>query len=376
LQPAFEFKFAMIIGVPKEIKEQEYRVALLPSGAYQLIKRGHQVIVERGAGIGAGYPDAEYEAAGAQLVDSHAAVFAEAGLIVKVKEPLPGELPLLRKGQILFTYLHLAASKPLTEALMKSGATCIAYETIEVNRRLPLLEPMSEIAGRMSVLVGGYFLAKHFGGSGTLLGGVPGVLPGKVVVLGGGAAGVNAARMAQGLGADVTILEVDLERMRFLDITLHTAHTLYSSEAHLLDLLPTVDLLIGAVLVPGAKAPKLISREMLRRMRPGSVLVDIAIDQGGCAETSRATTHHNPIYVEEGVTHYCVANMPGAYARTATQALTNVTYRYIETLADLGLAEACQRQPSLVGGINVMNGKITYKAVADAHGMSYAPVAL
>jgi alanine dehydrogenase len=369
LQPAFEFKFAMIIGVPKEIKEQEYRVALLPSGAYQLIKRGHQVIVERGAGIGAGYPDAEYEAAGAQLADSHAAVFAEAGLIVKVKEPLPGELPLLRKGQILFTYLHLAASKPLTEALMKSGATCIAYETIEVNRRLPLLEPMSEIAGRMSVLVGGYFLAKHFGGSGTLLGGVPGVLPGKVVVLGGGAAGVNAARMAQGLGADVTILEVDLERMRFLDITLHTAHTLYSSEAHLLDLLPTVDLLIGAVLVPGAKAPKLISREMLRRMRPGSVLVDIAIDQGGCAETSRATTHHNPIYVEEGVTHYCVANMPGAYARTATQALTNVTYRYLETLADFGVEEACQKNPALIGGLNVKDGRIIYKAVAEAHGL-------
>jgi alanine dehydrogenase len=359
----------MTIGVPREIKEQEYRVALLPSGAYQLIKRGHTVVVERGAGVGAGYPDAEYEAAGTKLVDSHAAVFAEADLIVKVKEPLPGEMPLLRPGQILFTYLHLAASKPLTLALMKSGATCIAYETIEVNRRLPLLEPMSEIAGRMSVLVGGYFLAKHFGGSGTLLGGVPGVLPGKVVVLGGGAAGVNAARMAQGLGADVTILEVDLERMRFLDITLHTAHTLFSSEAHLLDLLPTVDLLIGAVLVPGAKAPKLISREMLHRMRPGSVLVDIAIDQGGCAETSRATTHHNPVYVEEGVTHYCVANMPGAYARTATQALTNVTYRYLETLADFGVEEACRQNPALIGGINVKDGKITYRAVAEAHGL-------
>jgi alanine dehydrogenase len=297
-------------------------------------------------------------------------VFAAADLIIKVKEPLPSELPLLRPGQILFTYLHLAASKPLTEALMKSGATCIAYETIEVNRRLPLLEPMSEIAGRMSVLVGGYFLAKHFGGSGTLLGGVPGVLPGKVVVLGGGAAGVNAARMAQGLGADVTILEVDLERMRFLDITLHTAHTLFSSESHLLDLLPTVDLLIGAVLVPGAKAPKLISREMLRRMRPGSVLVDIAIDQGGCAETSRATTHHDPVYVEEGVTHYCVANMPGAYARTATQALTNVTYRYLEMLADYGLEEACQKYPALTGGINIKGGKVTYKAVAEAHGLT------
>jgi alanine dehydrogenase len=359
----------MIIGVPKEIKVQEYRVALLPSGAYQLIKRGHTVIVERGAGVGAGYPDAEYESAGAKIISSHEEVFAQADLIIKVKEPLPSEFPLLKKGQILFTYLHLAASKPLTEALMKSGATCIAYETIEVNRRLPLLEPMSEIAGRMSVLVGGYFLAKHFGGSGVLLGGVPGVLPGKVVVLGGGAAGVNAARMAQGLGADVTILEVDLERMRFLDITLHTAHTLFSSESHLMELLPTVDLLIGAVLVPGAKAPKLISREMLRRMRPGSVLVDIAIDQGGCAETSRATTHDNPVYVEEGVTHYCVANMPGAYARTATQALTNVTYRYLETLADYGVDEACAKNPALIGGINVRNGKITYKAVAEAHGL-------
>ena len=360
----------MIIGVPKEIKDQEYRVAMLPSGAYQLIKRGHQVVVERGAGAGAGYPDSEYEKAGAKLVDSHAAVFEQADLIVKVKEPLPAEYPLLRPGQILFTYLHLAASRPLTEALLKSGVTALAYETIEVNRRLPLLEPMSEIAGRMSILVGGYFLAKHYGGSGTLLGGVPGVLPGKVVVLGGGSSGINAARMAQGLGADVTILEVDLERMRFLDITLHTAHTLYSNEAHLIELLPEVDLLIGAVLLPGARAPKLITRDMLRAMSTGSVLVDIAIDQGGCAETSRPTTHHDPVFVEEGVTHYCVANMPGAYARTATQALTNVTYRYIEMLADHGLAEACQKQPALVSGINVMNGKLTQKAVAEAHGMT------
>ncbi|MCU0783336.1 MAG: alanine dehydrogenase [Verrucomicrobia bacterium] len=362
----------MIIGVPREIKEQEYRVALLPSAAYQLIKRDHTVVVERGAGAGAGFPDLEYQHAGAKFVDSHAAVFEQADLIVKVKEPLTNEIGLLRPGQLLFTYLHLAASKLLTQGLMKSGVTALAYETVEVNRRLPLLEPMSEIAGRMSVLVGGYFLAKHFGGSGVLLGGVPGVLPGKVVVLGGGSAGVNAARMAQGLGADVTILEVDLERMRFLDITLHTAHTLYSSEAHLMELLPHVDLLIGAVLVPGARAPKLINREMLARMRPGSVLVDIAIDQGGCAETSRATTHQMPVYVEEGVTHYCVANMPGAYARTATQALTNVTYRYIETLADHGLAEACRLQPALLGGINVMNGKVTHKAVADAHGFPFA----
>jgi alanine dehydrogenase len=366
----------MIIGVPKEIKEQEYRVALLPSAAYQLIKRGHQVVVEQNAGAGTGYPDKDYAQAGAVVVDSHAAIFEKADLVVKVKEPLPAEYGLLRSGQLLFTYLHLAADRELTEALLKSGVTGLAYETLEVNRRLPLLEPMSEIAGRMSILVGGYFLAKHFGGSGVLLGGVPGVLPGKVVVLGGGASGINAARMAQGLGADVTILEVDLERMRFLDITLHTAHTLYSNEAHLLELLPAVDLLIGAVLVPGARAPKLISRAMLQRMRPGSVLVDIAIDQGGCAETSRPTTHHAPVFVEEGVTHYCVANMPGAYARTATQALTNVTYRYIELLADLGLAEACQRQPALSSAVNIMNGKLTHKAVADAHGMAYSPPGL
>jgi alanine dehydrogenase len=230
---------------------------------------------------------------------------------------------------------------------------------------------MSEIAGRMSVLVGGYFLAKHYGGSGTLLGGVPGVLSGKVVVLGGGTSGINAARMATGLGADVTILEVDIERMRYLDITLDTAHTLYSDESHLLQMMPQTDLLIGAVLVPGAKAPKLIRREMLRLMRPGSVLVDIAIDQGGCAETSHPTTHENPVFVEEGVTHYCVANMPGAYARTATQALTNATNRYIELLADHGLAEACQRQPALLGGINVMGGKVTHPAVAAAHGMAF-----
>ena len=362
----------MVIGVPKEVKEQEVRVALLPSAAYQLIKRGHHVIVEECAGAGSGYPDKDYLEAGCKIAPSHEEVFAEADLIVKVKEPQPNELPLLRRGQILFTYLHLAASKSLTESLMRSGVTAMAYETIEVKGHLPLLEPMSEIAGRMSVLVGGYSLAKHNGGSGVLLGGVPGVLPGKIVVLGGGVSGVNAARMGTGLGADVTILEVDLERMRFLDITLHTAHTLYSSEAHLMDLLPEVDLLIGAVLVPGAKAPKLINREMLRRMCPGSVLVDIAIDQGGCAETSRPTTHLDPTFVEEGIIHYCVANMPAAYARTATQALTNVTYRYIEQLADSGLDEACLKNPALVGGVNVRDGKVTHKVVADAHGLPFA----
>jgi len=361
----------MKIGVPKEIKSQEHRVALLPSAAYQLIRRGHEVVVESGAGAGIGFSDEDYRTTGAVIVATHEEVFAVADMIVKVKEPMASEIPLLRPGQILFTYLHLAANRELTEGLMKSGATCLAYETVEVNRRLPLLEPMSEIAGRMSVIVGGYFLEKHKGGKGVLLGGVPGVLPGKVVVLGGGTSGVNAARMATGLGADVTILEVDLERMRFLDITMHTAHTLYSSEASLTELLPDVDLLIGAVLVPGAKAPKLVTREMLRQMKPGSVLVDIAIDQGGCCETSRPTTHDDPVYVEEGVLHYCVSNMPGAYARTATQALANITYRYIELLADHGLAEAIKRQPPLLTGVNVIDGKVTVQAVAEAHGMEY-----
>lgn len=365
----------MIIGIPREIKKQESRVSLLPATAYQLVKRGHRVLVERGAGAGCGYPDEDYERAGAELVDTHAQAFA-ADLVVKVKEPQPDEIPLLRRGQVLFTYLHLAADKTLTEALLRSQVTGLAYETIEINRHLPLLEPMSEIAGRMSVVVGANILAKHNGGTGVLLGGVPGVLPGKVVVIGGGTSGINAARMAQGLGADVTILEVDLERMRFLDITLHTAHTLYSNHAHLLEVLPQVDLLIGAVLLPGARAPRLITRDMLKRMKPGSVFVDIAIDQGGCAETSRPTTHESPTFVEEGIIHYCVANMPGAYARTATQALTNVTSRYVEMIADLGLAGACEKVPALRGGINVHEGMLTCSAVGEAHGLPVADLKL
>jgi alanine dehydrogenase len=361
----------MIIGVPKEIKQQESRVGLLPSAAYQLKARGHRVLVARGAGLGSGYPDSEYQAAGAEVLPNNGAVFDEAAMIVKVKEPLAEEYGLMREGQILFTYLHLAASKSLTEALLASRVTAIAYETVEVNRRLPLLEPMSEIAGRMSIVVGAHYLAKHFGGKGVLLGGVPGVLPGRVVVVGGGTAGVNAARMATGLGADVTILEVDVERMRFLDITMHTAHTLYSNQAHLVELLPTVDLLIGAVLVPGAKAPKLITRDMLQRMKPGSVLVDIAIDQGGCIETSRPTTHDDPIFCEEGISHYCVANMPAAYARTATQALTNVTYRYVELLADHGVPAAFAHEPNLLGGLNAIGGRLTCHGVAEAHGIAF-----
>ncbi len=363
----------MIIGIPKEIKEQEQRVALLPSAAEQLIRRGHSVLVQKDAGLGSGYPDEDYVNAGAEIVDAAKEVFARAEIIVKVKEPLKAEFPLLRKGQILFTYLHLAASKSLTEALLDSGVTAVAYETIQVGNKLPLLEPMSEIAGRMSVVMGAYFLAKHNGGSGVLLGGVPGVLPGRVVVIGGGTSGVNAARMATGLGADVTILDVDVERLRFLDLTIGNTDTLYSSEANLHELMPTTDLLIGAVLLPGAKAPKLVTRAMLRKMKRGSALVDISIDQGGCAETSRPTTHVDPVYVEEGVTHYCVANMPAAYARTATQALTNVTYRYVELLADHGLEKACQLQPALTGGINTRDGRLTCQAVAEAHGLKYAP---
>src|SRR6266516_28767 len=361
----------MIIGVPKEIKEQERRIALVPSAAEQLTKRGHTVLVEKNGGIGSGYPDEEYKKAGAEIVDLAKDVFARADMIVKVKEPLPAEFPLLRKGQILFTYLHLAANKSLTDALLKSGVTGVAYETIQVGNRLPLLEPMSEIAGRMSVVMGAYFLAKHNGGSGVLLGGVPGVLPGRVVVVGGGTSGVNAARMATGLGADVKILDVDLDRLRYLDLAMPNANTLYSSEANLHELMADCDLLIGAVLLPGAKAPKLITRGMLQKMKPGSVLVDISIDQGGCAETSRPTTHLDPVYVEEGVTHYCVANMPAAYARTATQALTNVTYRYIELLADSGLEGACEKQPALIGGINTRDGRLTCRAVAEAHSLKY-----
>ncbi len=361
----------MIIGVPKEIKEQEQRVALLPSGANQLTRLGHSVLVEKNAGVGSGYPDQDYAKAGAEIVQQAKEVFARADMIVKVKEPLEAEFPLLRRNQILFTYLHLAASKALTEALLKSGVTGVAYETIPVDHRLPLLEPMSEIAGRMSVVMGAYFLAKYNGGSGVLLGGVPGVLPGRVVVVGGGTSGVNALRMAKGLGGDVTILDIDVERLRFLDVAMENLHTLYSNQANLEELMPDCDLLIGAVLLPGAKAPKLVTRAMLRKMKRGSVFVDISIDQGGCAETSRPTTHLDPVYVEEGVTHYCVANMPAAYARTATQALTNVTYRYVELLADCGLENACKKQPALIGGINTRDGRLTCQAVAEAHGLKW-----
>lgn len=358
----------MNIGVPREIKSQENRVGMVPSTAAELVKRGHHVVVQRGAGEGASYPDSQYEAAGAELVTDAEAVFAAAELIVKVKEPQPSEVAMLRPDHLLFTFLHLAADKNLTESLMATGCTAIAYETLKVGRHLPLLEPMSEIAGRMAALVGSYHLAKHHGGRGILLSGVPGVAPGRVVVLGGGSAGVNAARVATGVGADVTILEVDMERMRFLDMTLGI-RTLYSNAANLADLLPHADLVIGAVLVPGSRAPKLITREMLRLMQPGSVFVDIAVDQGGCAETSRPTTHDNPTYFEEGVLHYCVSNMPGAYSRTATQALDTVTHPWTLLIADNGLEGACTKREELRSGINVMKGKLTCQPVADAHGL-------
>jgi alanine dehydrogenase len=357
----------MIIGIPRETKVQEHRVAMVPAAVSELVKRGHRVLVERGAGCGASYPDEQYLAAGANIVSDAAAVFGGAEMIVKVKEPQPPEVAMLEERHLLFTYLHLAAERALTESLVASGCTALAYETLNVNGRLPLLEPMSEIAGRMSAIVGAYHLAKHRGGCGVLLGGVPGVAPGRVVVLGGGTAGLNAARVAHGIGADVTILEVDFERMRFLNIAMDGNHTVFSNEANLAELLPRVDLLIGAVLVVGAAAPRLVTREMLRLMPPDSVFVDIAVDQGGCAETTRPTTHDDPTYVEEGVMHYCVANMPGAYARTATQALNNVTQRWITLIADHGLEEACRRHPELLGAVNVAGGRLTCGPVGEAH---------
>ena len=361
----------LVVGCPREIKSQESRVALTPGGARQLVRQGVTVCVETGAGEGAAYPDSEYIEAEAEILNDAAAVFGRCDLIVKVKEPQPEELEMLQDGQVLFTYLHLAADKGLTEAIVKTGVTGIAYETVQVGRRLPLLEPMSEVAGRMSVMVGAYHLAKHAGGRGTLLG-VPGVLPGRVVILGGGTCGTNAAKVATGIGADTTILEVSSERMTWLDTAMPGAKTLYSSESALLEILPRTDLLIGAVLVPGAKAPKLVSREMLRSMWEGTVLVDIAVDQGGCMETTRPTTHESPVFTEEGVIHYCVANMPGAFARTSTQALTSVTLPYLQLLATAGVKRACELSPELGGGVNCMKGQLTCREVAEAHGLVYS----
>jgi alanine dehydrogenase len=364
------------VGVVTEIKPDEYRVALTPAGARELIRRGHDVLVETGAGEGSAFGDAAYAAVGARLAPADQ-VWADSELLLKVKEPLPSEYGQLRQGLIIFTYLHLAASRELTEALVESGAACVAYETVETpNGALPLLAPMSEIAGRLAAQAGAYFLEKPLGGRGLLLGGVAGVAPGKAVVIGGGIVGYNAAVIALGLGANVTILERSIDRMRHLDEILSGRVSLVmSSTLQIEESMREADVVIGAVLIPGALAPKLITRDMLTEMKPGAVFCDVAIDQGGCAETSRPTTHSEPVYVVEGITHYCVANMPGAVPITSTKALTNATLPYVEAIADHGLAEAVARDPALAGGVNVFDGKVTYEAVAEAHGLNYAPLA-
>ncbi len=365
----------MKVGVVKEIKPDEYRIALTPAGARELVQHGHDVLVEAGAGEGSSFPDVAYEATGARLgsVDE---VWAEADMVLKVKEPLAAEWPRMREGQILFTYFHLAASKELTQALVATGSACVAYETVEAqNGALPLLAPMSEIAGRLAAQAGAHFLEKPLGGRGLLLGGVAGVAPGRVLVLGGGIVGYNAAIIAIGLGANVTILERSIDRMRHLDEVLSGRVSLVmSSTLQIEESIREADVVIGAVLIPGAKAPKLITRPMLREMKKGAVFCDVAIDQGGCAETSKPTTHSEPVYVVDGVTHYCVANMPGAVPITSTKALTNATLPYVEAIADHGLAAAVARDPALARGVNVIDGKITYRAVADDHGLEYTPL--
>ncbi|HSC73215.1 MAG TPA: alanine dehydrogenase [Gaiellaceae bacterium] len=365
----------MKIGVAKEIKTHEYRVALTPAGARELVQRGHEVAVETGAGVGSSFSDAAYDAAGARIVGVEE-VWADSELLLKVKEPIAPEYERLREGLVLFTYLHIAADEPLTRALVDSGIAAVAYETVETNNGgLPLLAPMSEIAGRLAAQAGAYFLEKPLGGRGLLLGGVPGVAPGRVVVLGGGMVGYNAAVIAIGLGANVTILERSLDRMRHLEEVLSGRVSLVmSSSLQLEESLRDADVVIGAVLIPGAVAPKLITREMVREMKEGAVLADVAIDQGGCAETSRPTTHSEPVYTVDGVTHYCVANMPGAVPITSTKALTNATLPYVEAIAEHGLPEAVARDPALARGVNVLDGKITYEAVADAHGLDYQPL--
>jgi alanine dehydrogenase len=363
------------IGVAKEIKPDEYRVALTPAGALELINRGHEVTVEMGAGVGSAFPDSSYERVGARIapVDE---VWSSSELLLKVKEPIESEYGRLRERLTLFTYLHIAADEPLTTALVDSGVTAVAYETVETGRgALPLLAPMSEVAGRLSTQAGAYFLEKPFGGRGLLLGGVPGVAPGRVVIIGGGIVGYNAAIMALGLGAQVTILERSIDRMRHLEEILSGRVTLLmSSSLQIGASVAEADLVIGAVLIPGALAPKLVTREMIAGMSDGSVVVDVAIDQGGCFETSRPTTHSDPVFVVDGVTHYCVANMPGGVPVTSTQALTNATLPYVEAIADRGLRGAVTADPALAKGVNVLGGKITYEAVAAAHGLVHTPL--
>jgi alanine dehydrogenase len=366
----------MLVGVPKEIKTHEYRVGLVPGSVRELVLHGHKVLVETGAGAGIGFADDAYRAAGAEIAPDARSVFAAADMIVKVKEPQPSEIALLRKGQILFTYLHLAADRAQTEGLIRSGATCIAYETVtDARGGLPLLAPMSEVAGRMSVQVGAHCLEKEQGGAGILLGGVPGVAAAKVVIIGGGVSGTNAARMAMGMEAYVTVIDRSLPRLNELDMQFGAQlHTLFSTVENIENEVVSADLVIGAVLVPGGAAPKLVTRAMVKRMRPGSVLVDIAIDQGGCFETSRPTTHAKPTYVEEGVIHYCVTNMPGAVARTSTFALNNATLPFVIALADKGWRRALRDNPHLSHGLNIESGRVTHAAVAQDLGYEYVPV--
>ncbi|MBA2740397.1 MAG: alanine dehydrogenase [Actinobacteria bacterium] len=365
----------MHIGVAKEIKAQEYRVALTPAGARELVQRGHAVLVEEGAGLGSAFSDAAYERAGASI-GSVEDVWERSELLLKVKEPIAVEYTRLRAGLTLFTYLHIAADEPLTRALVDSGITAIAYETVgTAGGALPLLAPMSEIAGRLAPQAGAHHLEKPKGGRGLLLGGVAGVAQGRVVVIGGGIVGYNAAVIALGLGAHVTILERSVDRMRHLEEILSgRVSLLMSSSLQVEESLKEADLVIGAVLIPGALAPKLVTREMLAGMKEGSVLVDVAIDQGGCAETSRATTHDDPVYTVEGVVHYCVTNMPGAVPITSTRALTNVTLPYVEAIADFAVVDAIHHDPALAQGVNVVGGRVTYEAVAEAHGLPYTPL--
>jgi alanine dehydrogenase len=365
----------MRIGVPREIKVHEYRVGLTPASVAELVAHGHEVFVETKAGNGIDCPDAAYERAGAKILPDAKSVFDSADMIVKVKEPQLPEIAMLRSDQILFTYLHLAADKPQAEGLMKSGATCIAYETVTGRSGLPLLKPMSEVAGRMSVQVGAHYLEKEQGGRGILLGGVPGVAPAKVAILGGGVSGVNAAQMATGMRADVTIYDINNDRLAELDMFFSSQiKTAYASRAAIANAVKEAELVIGAVLVPGAAAPKLVTREMLKTMKRGSVLVDIAIDQGGCFETSHATTHADPVYEVDGIIHYCVANMPGAVARTSAFALNNATLPFALKIASLGAKEAMRQDPDLANGLNVSGGKIRHQAVAEALDLPYEPL--
>ncbi len=363
----------MIIGIPKEIKDNEYRVSLTPAGAHMLAQAGHRVLIETGAGESSGFPDSEYIAAGAETVPSHADAFEQAEMVMKVKEPLPQEYDFLRENLLLFTYLHLAAEKELTHALMESGTTAIAYETVQLpGGSLPLLTPMSEVAGRMSIQVAARYLEKTSGGRGKLLGGVPGVLPADVVIIGGGTVGINAAQMALGMSASVLILDINTDRLRYLSEVLHgNLLTLASNPLNVAEAVKRADVVIGAVLLPGAKAPCLVTREMISTMKPGSVIVDVAVDQGGCIETTRPTSHSDPIFVVDGVIHYCVTNMPGAVPRTSTYALSNATLPYAVKLANKGFTDAVKEDPALAKGVNVHRGYITYPAVAASFGMQY-----